>query len=215
MSRPKGLYAVSDHPLARPLLTNVMGALAVHWVFQGLLYMDRTERWFKLLLDALLCMALAAPLLALTPLPPAGSIAIALVSAHTVNWAFNGHIPVVLKHFNKVSHDHAEWTAYIDGLKRRASRQGSLSWMAAYGSLARGEFSPSSDLDVRIIRRPGLANGLAACWFAARERARAFRSGFPLDLYVLDDPRPLRKLKPEERPVVLYDASAAHAIDRT
>jgi hypothetical protein len=49
----------------------------------------------------------------------------------------------------------------------------------------------------------GLANGIRACWFALKERTRAFFSGYPLDVYVLDSERPLDKLRADESPIVL------------
>jgi predicted nucleotidyltransferase len=76
-----------------------------------------------------------------------------------------------------------------------------------YGSLTRGELRPTSDLDVRLIRRPGLVNGLRACWFVLRERTRAHLTGFPIDFLVLDSPRLLKRMRPDEPPLVIYDAT--------
>ena len=208
MARERNIYLVVNHRLFRPLLGSRFGALAVHWVFQGLLYMDRTERWFKLGIDVVLTLIISVPLALLTPVPLVASVAIAFPLAHTMNWIFNGHIYVVLKHFGKVEHSELEWETYINGLSERAARQTSVHWMAAFGSLARGEFSPTSDLDVRIIRKQGLPNGVRACWFAMLERSRAFFSHYPLDIYVLDTGRPLAKLLLDEQPVTLYDATA-------
>ena len=48
MAQEEKYYAVSHSPVFRPLLKRKAGALLVHWVFQGILNMDSTERAFKL-----------------------------------------------------------------------------------------------------------------------------------------------------------------------
>ena len=69
MSNEEPSYKVSHNPILRPLLRSPIFALAVHWVFQGMLYMDRTELVFKLGFDLILTAILwllLAPLLGLS-----------------------------------------------------------------------------------------------------------------------------------------------------
>lgn len=165
-------------------LQNPASALAVHWLFQGMLYMDRTERLFKLSLDALL----VAPcfLLYQMRLSPVLSLLAALVTAHTVNFLGNGHLWGAMKHFGVVQTSWNDFDAELQRLHERVNRQRYIDFAGVYGSLARDAWSPSSDLDVRIVRAPGLASALSVCWFAVCERARAIAVRFPLDLYVFD-----------------------------
>jgi hypothetical protein len=48
-------YGKVKSPWLQLVVGHKLGALTAHWVFQGMLYMDATERWFKLGLDFLLC----------------------------------------------------------------------------------------------------------------------------------------------------------------
>jgi hypothetical protein len=202
----KRYYAVSNSPLFVPLLRRRSIALMTHWTFQCLLYMDRSERLFKLGFEVLLTIAIAVPLqLALTP-------ALAWISAvligHTLNFIFNGQFWVVLKHFGHVRHTASQFQRELHRLQDEIRGEPSIVYAAAYGSIARGELKETSDLDVRLVRAPGVGNGLRSCWFAARQRTRAFWTRFPLDVYVLDGYASLAKLAEKDSPVVLRDVYA-------
>jgi len=158
--------------------------LASHWLFQSLLYMDMTERRFKLGLDIALALLGTVILVAWLPLPAAAMLA--LVVAHTLNFLLNGHLWGVLKHYGMVHNTQAAFQEYVDRFWMRVEREPSIEHGFICGSISREQWSPSSDLDVRLIRRPGFLNGLRACWFVLLERSRAFRARFPIDIYVLD-----------------------------
>ena len=203
-TKEQGIYPVATHPLLRPLLRRRAGALFVSWVFQGLLYMDRTERWFKLAIDGIVTAAVGIPIGLLSPLGLGPALVVGFLLAHTANWVFNGQIFVVLKAFGGVRHSMDQWERYMRGLNDRIRREPSIRWAGAFGSLVRGQFSETSDLDVRIIRQSGFVNAIRACWFVLKERTRAFFSGYPLDIYVLDSERLLEKLRGDEAPVILH-----------
>jgi hypothetical protein len=188
-----------------------LGALLVHWIFQGMLYMDATERWFKLGLDLLLSLVVGGILGLWWPSPLALGLGIAV--AHTLNFVFNGQTWVVLKHFGQVRHTRQEFFREIRRLRARIRQEPHIVYAAAYGSLARGEWSPTSDLDVRLVRAPGLLSAWRVCWFATRERARAFWKGFPLDVFVLDGYASLNKMAEKRFPVVLGGSGAATGSD--
>ncbi len=204
----KKVYAKASVPWIRAIVSHKLGALLVHWVFQGLLYMDPTERWFKLALDALLTAGFGALLNLWMPLAPA--LVIGFLIAHTLNFLFNGQVYGVLKHFGSVHTSWEDFQSYVDGLKARIDAEPAIAFAAAYGSLAREAWSTTSDLDLRLVRKPGLANGLRVCWFALVERARAFVQGFPLDLFVLDSRKSLKRMS-EKAPVVLGGSEAEEA----
>jgi hypothetical protein len=200
-------YAKLDTPWLRPLLSRPWGALAVHWLFQGTLQMDPTERYFKLGVDAGLTL-LFARLLGRW-LGGVGAWLVGGLVAHTLNFLFNGQIYGVLKHFGGVERSWDEFNREVEALSERIDQEPSLVYAAAYGSLARSEWSPTSDLDVRIVRAPGLANGLRASWFAVRERSRALAQRFPLDLLVLDSYKALGSMAERDTPVVLSQADGS------
>lgn len=198
-------YANIHSPWLRPIVTRKSGALGSHWLFQGLLYMDPTERWFKLGLDLFLTLVVGGILRLWLSLPL--TIGAGFVVAHTLNFLFNGQMYGVLKTFGSVSHSGTEFHAELERLRARVTEEPCILYAAAYGSLAREAWSETSDLDVRIVRAPGFRSAWRVCWFAARERTRAFLKGFPLDIFVLDGRSSLEKMSEKSIPVVLINDS--------
>ena len=192
----KNTYANNTTPIFHLLLRNPLVALASHWVLQGSLYSDPTERRFKIGLDVLLTTIGAIVLR--KKVSAALSLILSFLVAHTLNIILNGQIWGVLKHYGYVHNSRETFEAYQEGFAERARHEPSIERVLAYGSLSRQEWKPSSDLDVRILRRPGFINGLRACWFLLKERTRAHIARFPLDAYVVDSPRALQKLRLDE-----------------
>lgn len=173
--------------------------LSTHWVFQSMIYMDPTERWFKLGLDA------AGTALAFVAIRKAlaypQSVAVAFLIAHTVNFLLNGQVHVALKWPGRHAREVAELNTYLDGVAGRVCRSASVSEVYLFGSAVRNEIRSSSDLDVRVMRRRGLRNGIVSCLLVAAERSRALVARIPLDIYVWDSrSRPMRE---DEVPVFL------------
>lgn len=194
-------YAKQDSPLVRRLLQSPLVALASHWTFQSLFYMDRTERFFKIALD--ICMTIAARTAIRPKLPAPVVWPASFALAHTLNFLFNGHLWGVLKHYDLVHHSYQEFEEYRQGVAERIEGQASIAFAAEYGSLSRDEWKTSSDLDVRMVRFPGLVKAFRACMFLLSERTRALVARFPLDAYVFDSPESLGKLSLKEEAVVL------------
>lgn len=187
-------------------------AVAVHWAAQSLLYMDSTERRFKLTLDAVL--TASGGMLLSSWLPWQMAWPVAFLIAHTLNFLFNGQLWCALKDYGLVSHTYAAFKDYTLNFGQRARREPALTYVAIYGSLSRQAWSAASDLDVRLVRQPGFVNGWRACCFVLRERTRALFHRFPLDIYVLDDPDLLRRMRQDESPVVLHQTSPVSKRDR-
>lgn len=216
-------YKISDSKLLQPLLRSPIIAMLIHWTFQGMLYMDRTERWFKLAFNGIVTLILMALFLWLglfdnstifskigRPFSPLFlSFVTALPIAHTLNFLFNSQIPVVLKHYRLVQHSHKDWDKYANGVIEQANQSQHFDFIAAYGSLSRKQWSPSSDLDLRVIRKAGFWHGLCACGFVMRQRTRALANRFPLDIYVLDSAKSLEKLRSDEEAIIYFQGEIA------
>lgn len=175
------------------LLQNFWFALFAHWVFQGLLYMDKTERAFKISID-LFVMSIYVFAFGLS----FETILVGLMFGHTLNFVFNGQINVVLKNFGLIRNDERKLKCYLASLQVRIRLRKSVCFGAVYGSLSRSELRDTSDLDIRLVRNKGLIYALDACLFVAMERTRAFMSGIPLDIYVCDSRLTVRGLNPKE-----------------
>ena len=192
------VYGKINYPILGRMLRYPATALASHWLFQGLLYMDKTERLFKLGLDAIL--TLTGYLVLQRWLSPAPLFGVTFFTAHTLNFLFNGQVWGVLKGYGMVEMERADFDTYTTGIVNRARREPSIDKLLLYGSLARKQWTVTSDFDARIVRKTGHINGLRACWFVLRERSLALFKQFPIDIYVLDSVTFLDKMRNDEEP---------------
>lgn len=178
-------------------LLNFVVSVGGHWIFQSILYMDRTERLFKLTLDVLLTLFFALVLTLWLHWLPA--LIIGFLLAHTMNFVFNAQLCALSVDYGFVSLDYNRLKDYTQALGRRAEAEPSIEYVAICGSLAQETWTVQSDLDVRILRRPGFVNGIRAGWFVLKERSRAQFDWFPLDIYLFDSDSAIRaKLKSHE-----------------
>ncbi len=192
--------------LLKRLLGQPLVGVTTHWTFQGMLYMDSTERRFKIVCDILL--SLFGFVWLKKYLPTRFALSSAFFWAHTLNFLFNAQLWVVLKHYGMVQLTYEAFDHYSQRLADRIQREPTLCYAALYGSRVRDEWQPSSDLDVRVVRKAGWWNGLRACCFVMSERTRALWAGFPLDIYLLDSLEPLDKMRADEKPLVLLAEGA-------
>lgn len=185
-----------------PTSIRKLSLIFMNWTFQGILYADKTEKAFRVTVDIILTMFFAS----LIPISNNYiDLFVSFLISHSLNWIFNGQLFVLAKNVTKISNNPQKIISYANKLKERSAKEKSINCMLLYGSLVRGEINPTSDLDVRIIRKPGILNGLRASLFGFKERSRAFFHQFPLDMYVVDSPKHLLKMRSDEEPLVLYD----------
>lgn len=172
------------------------------WTFQSILYMDKTEKFFKILLDILFFSLFYFALSSNTP--SQWNAPVSLIIGHTLNWVLNANVFGTLKLLGLTRTKPERFATYLDSVNNRVAKEKSILILAVFGSLSRRGLEETSDLDIRIVRRKGLVNGLKACLFCLLERTRAFTQRFPLDIYLLDDSEKLSRLS--ENPVILYKA---------
>lgn len=171
------------------------------WLFQGLLYMDKTEKYFKILLEIVLLVFIY--FLVSNMLNPVLSFIIAILASHTINWIFNGQIFVVFKNLRLIETETEDFIKFLDQITKRLDKEDSIILAATFGSLSRKELKKTSDLDVRVVRKKGLVNGVRSSFFVMLERSRAFFNRFPLDIYLLDNRNGLYSL--DEDPNIFYE----------
>ena len=177
--------------------------VAVAWIFQGQFYASRTERLFRLTLEALLLVALAVPLTLVLQLPFA--LLLALILSHAGMFLLYGHFMAIWRHLGPTPYPASHMLSYTNDLKKRICREPSIVGAGLWGSFAREEPSAYPDLDVKLFRRPGLWQGVRACTFLLRERLRALIIGFPLDAALWENLGQMRPLREDEVPLVLCD----------
>lgn len=164
-------------------------------------YMDPTERRFKISFD----IAFSLLFFQLSDGTVRSRIISAFCGAHVLNFIVNGQLFVLLKNFDLVDIPKEKFERWMVMLGERYERSQSVDAVVVYGSLSRGDLSRTSDLDVRVLRRDGLVNGLVACSITAVFRFKALIHRFPLDIYVLDGTDSLDRLRDDEEPQVLVD----------
>lgn len=196
-------YANIDVGFLTPIFIFKTVIIFTNWMFQGLLYSDKTEKIFKILSD----FSIAAFLFAFITFSSNIylNLLISLLASHTLFFIFNGQLFALSKNFDIVYNEPVRIINYANGLKKKASKEKSINCIVVYGSFVRGEINPTSELYIRIMKKSGILNGVRACIFGLKERSRALFSQFPLDMYVIDSPSHLLKMRKDENPKILYD----------
>lgn len=192
-----------SNPFLRWLLNIPIVGVAVHWLFQGMLYMDKTELAFKIGLEIVLILICGLLFAEIFIWQIAWLISFLLI--HTLNFLFNGQFWVLMKIYRLVDHSFEDFDQYTKELSARINAETCFRYAAIYGSVVRGEWKPTSDLDLRLVRDNGLMMGLRACLFVVKERSHALLNRFPLDVYILDNMDRLSLLRTDEEPYVLLD----------
>lgn len=164
------------------------------WLFQGMRYMNWRETVLKLTLD--LFLTLFGIFCGL-------SWYFAFLLAHTLNFLFNGQFFAMFTHMgaNRIQPSFflSETIHFSEFLKNCSFIETAL----AYGSLVRGEYKKTSDIDMRIVPKDGEYNFWKCAWCAVGLRCIAFIHGYPLDLYIFTFSELKYKMRCDETPLLL------------
>jgi predicted nucleotidyltransferase len=177
------------------------------WAHQGFFYLDRTQRIGRVIFEIVPTAILAGGIgrIARVPLSNVWLWCVSLLVVHTLNWLINGNwwagmlfaFPGLRNRGERATCD------YLNGMTNRFKGDRSISGAMVFGSVARGQWHERSDLDIRLLRRPGVWNGVTGVLVLARERWIALWSRQPLDIYLADGIPFLKKMRADEPPVFL------------
>ncbi len=177
------------------------------WAHQGFFYLDRTQRIGRVIFEIVPTVILAGLIgrTARIPLSHVWLWCASLFLAHTLNWVLNGNwwagmlfaFPGLRNRGDRAT------CAYLNQMAHRLRRDRSISGAMIFGSIARGQWHERSDLDVRLLRRPGVWNGVTGVLILLRERWIALWSRQPLDIYLADGIPFLKRMRADEPPVFL------------
>ena len=177
-----------------------------NWLHQGMSYMDSGELSVRILLELVQILFLALLLNWLfLDWAPALSLLVSFFVVHTWNWITNNLFwSIMIFTFPGMRNPGAYSTLdYLGKMRHRLSRWQCISGLALYGSLVRGKWHERSDIDIRLLRRPGIFCLFVAAAVTMGERFRAFLTGQPMDMFLADDVDFLRKMSPDEKPFFL------------
>jgi hypothetical protein len=105
-------YVKTSIPLINALFKFKLFIVVSNWIFQGMLYADKTERVFRLLLDGLMTLILYAFFINLI-LDTHIVLIFSFFVAHTVNWIFNGQLFVLGRYIGIKPKKQDEFCKYI------------------------------------------------------------------------------------------------------
>lgn len=166
------------------------------WVFQSMLYMNWRETTLKIFIDAII-----TGLFIFMGLP----WYLAFFIAHSLNFLLNYQIKATYNHMGAGNKSVEEFYRETLELKKRVDKADCLQASVAYGSLSRGCYKPTSDIDVRFIPAPGEWNFWKSCLFAIKERAYCNMIGYPLDMYVFTKKQTHDKMSLKELPIMMKE----------
>lgn len=170
--------------------------MAANWLMQGMRGMDRGELLFRWILFLIVAIGFAR--LGLSPI-------LAVLGAHTLNFAINGHPWVCLRYCAFYRRSPMAIETWLEGWCARLT---TLSWLdeaVIIGSRAKRLGSTRSDIDLRLIVGSSLSRWLAINLLLLVMRFDALVRCIPLDLYAYDSPLSLRRFDQSEPMAILLD----------
>lgn len=164
------------------------------WIFQGVRIMNWREVIVKYLFDIVLtCFFIGLGI----------NWIVAFIVAHTLNFIFNGQYFAMFTHMGATgvaAEKFLDKTLYIaNELKKKKFCNAAI----AYGSLSRGCFKSTSDIDLRLVPAKGESNWWKLAIWAVWLRMRAFIWRYPLDMYCYDAEVLVKKMRSDELPIIL------------
>lgn len=180
-----------------------------YWLHQGNRYMNWVELTHRWLLE----LTVFVPLLIYFQTEYTFSYAaiLAFAISHTCSAIFNGHLFAMLAHdlfWLSLYKDRRRFFDYIDQSRIRLEKK-APEYMAGaifFGSICRGVFRDTSDLDIRYIANDGVWNSFRTAHLVFLERLNALFSGYPLDAYMFISKSEIGKKMDlvNESPVAIY-----------
>lgn len=176
-----------------------------NWVFQGILRADKTEQIYKI--GFTLFFSFFFYFIFDSYLDSQFDLLLSFISGHSLNWIVNGNFYVIFIHrLLIVKLSKKDLFDYLGLLRNKLENVDWVLYSASFGSICGGKLKDSSDLDVSIVRKPGLKNAIKSIWFALREKKIADFKRIPLEIYISDTPEnSINRFKAETCPVILYD----------
>ena len=181
-----------------------LASLFRNWAHQAVTYMDRGEFFLRIafeLAEILMVFFVLNWLLGNIFL----SVIISTLGVHTFNWITNGNIWALwIFSFPGLKNPGEKKTcAYLNAMADRLKYSPASAGLAIFGSVSRKMWHDKSDIDIRILRKPGALNLFRAFLHTMRERWLAMVHRQPMDLFLADSIAFLQRMRPDEKPVFL------------
>lgn len=175
-----------------------------NWAHQGFFYLDKTEMFWRVVWE-LIPFSFFFYLFSKHICSLWFNLMLSLFVTHTINWVLNDNFWTCIQFTfpNRLNPGNNKTKKHLMGMQSRMQKYESIGGCMIYGSLSRGVWQDKSDLDVRVLRRKGVVNGLLAYLAVWRERLIALLKCQPLDIYLADEIDFLKRMRKDEYPIFL------------
>lgn len=164
------------------------------WIFQGVHITNWREVTIRYSIDAIITASLI--LLGV-------HWALAFFIAHSINFTLNGQLFAMYTHMGATSVKASKFLKNTIELSKKIEKHKFIRASIAYGSLSRGCYKKTSDIDIRLIPAKGgwWRTALYAVWL----RTWAFFVHYPLDMYCYDPEVVVKKMRTDELPIMVNE----------
>lgn len=164
------------------------------WILQGVHITNWREVIIRYAIDFVLTLAMMA--LGMNWL-------LAFFIAHSINFALNGQLFAMYTHMGATRVKPSHFLRCTQKMHDMLVNRDYIDAAIAYGSLSRGCYKQTSDIDIRII--PAKKGWWKSAIYAVWLRIWAFFSGYPLDLYCYAPEVVIKKMRTDELPIILIE----------
>lgn len=131
---------------------------------------------------------------------------LALFIAHTINFTLNGQLFAMFTHMGATGVTAEKFLRCTTVLKNKIDKHRFINASIAYGSLSRGCYKRTSDIDIRLI--PAKGGWWETAFYAVWLRTWAFFVGYPLDMYCYDPKVVIKRMRTDELPIMVNERNA-------
>ena len=129
--------------------------------------------------------------------------ALAFFIAHSINFTLNGQLYAMYTHMGATSVNPEQFLNNTIRISKMIEKHKFICASIAYGSLSRGCYRKTSDIDIRLI--PAKGGWWRTALYAVYLRAWAFLRGYPLDLYCYESYEVVKKMRSDELPIMVNE----------
>ncbi len=129
--------------------------------------------------------------------------ALAFFIAHSINFTFNGQLFAMYTHMGATGVKAEKFLKDTIKMSKMIEKHKFIRASIAYGSLSRGCYKRTSDIDIRLI--PAEGGWWATAFYAVWLRTWAFFVHYPLDMYCYDPKVVVKKMRSDELPVMVNE----------
>lgn len=128
---------------------------------------------------------------------------LAFMIAHSINFTLNGQLFAMYTHMGATGVTAEKFLRNTIKLSKMIEKKKFIRASIAYGSLSRGCYKRTSDIDIRLIPAEGgwWRTALYAVWL----RVWAFCVHYPLDMYCYDPEVVIKKMRSDELPIMVNE----------